>query len=147
MATAEDFFGQIEVEIQGLKRISVTRQARVMPNVFDTQKFIISLAETKSYSSDQEKILERLIKKSNIVQKLYKYYTEDLEKKISDEELDFHIQKLYIYLLMKKSLEKNDLKAINTVYKICGNMDDDLHHFLDALLDLISINYGARSEK
>ena len=79
---------------------------------FDVENFVSKndITETDYF------ILDRICKKIDVVNKVFKFYTLDLAKKMSSEEIELKTyKKLYKHLTNN---ELNDFKFINTAYKL-----------------------------
>lgn len=91
-----------------------------MQDYFDTEMFIKKIGSFDCFHcmGDHFHIFDRLCKKIDVVKKIYKFYTADLSRKCSDEEIE---ESCYMHLMsyfILYSEETLDLKFINTSFKV-----------------------------
>lgn len=88
-------------------------------NYFDTKIFLLSLQSkilTQEINEADYFIIDRLCKKIDVVKRLYRFYSEDISTKKSDEEVSIE---LYIVFLEALQSEKYlDFKFFNTALKL-----------------------------
>lgn len=88
-------------------------------NYFDTKIFLLSLQSkilTQEINEGDYFIIDRLCKKIDVVKRLYRFYSEDISTKKSDEEVSIE---LYIVFLEALQSEKySDFKFLNTALKL-----------------------------
>jgi|SRR5690554_541704 len=86
-----------------------------MQNLFDIESFIFKTA-AHIEAPNNYLIIDRLCKKIDVVKSVFKFYTADLSKKQSDEEISTDAYKQLLKLLSNEAII--DFKFLNSALKL-----------------------------